>query len=80
MTDKKLMDLAKFAAHTALKAGAKDARSVVSRSREVDVEWRDGALVAATIRSTRGGPLHVRAGERTWRFATRPGQTIRVEP
>jgi PmbA protein len=44
MSDKKLLELARFAAAEAKRFGADDARISVSRSRDVSVEWRDGRL------------------------------------
>ena len=44
MTDKKLIETARFAAAKAKQFGAKDARISLSRSRDVSVEWRDGRL------------------------------------
>jgi PmbA protein len=44
MTQSKLLELARYAAQVAKKAGAGDARVHASRSREVRVEWRDGKL------------------------------------
>jgi PmbA protein len=44
MTQSKLLELARYAAEVAKKAGAGDARVHASRSREVRVEWRDGKL------------------------------------
>jgi len=44
MDEKIMRDLAVRALGAATKAGAKDARAFVSRSRDVTVEWRDGKL------------------------------------
>ncbi len=46
---------------------------------EVDVAWKDGQLTEAVIRSKLGKPLEVRRGEKTAKFDTRPGQTIRLD-
>jgi alpha-L-fucosidase 2 len=45
---------------------------------EVDIEWREGNLRAATIRSTLGGPCKVRYGQRTKTIETRPGESREV--
>jgi len=45
---------------------------------DVDVSWRDGRLVEATVLSRLGNPLTVRYGEQTRRFATTRGQRIAV--
>ncbi len=47
---------------------------------EVSIEWHDGMLTHATIRSTHGQPLTVRSGERVATFATRAGEVIRLSP
>ncbi len=44
MADKNLMEMARNTALIARKAGAKDARVFLSRSRNVTLEWRDGKL------------------------------------
>ena len=44
MSQTKLLQLARSTSDVAKKAGAKDARVKISRSREVSVEWRDGKL------------------------------------
>ncbi|MBM4154087.1 MAG: glycoside hydrolase family 95 protein [Lentisphaerae bacterium] len=46
----------------------------------VDLAWRGGALAAATIRSSKGGPLSVRCGDRTASFETRPGEVVTLGP
>jgi alpha-L-fucosidase 2 len=46
---------------------------------EVDVDWHDGRLTTATIRSTLGGPVVVRHGEHAERRDTRPGEVVRSE-
>ncbi len=43
---------------------------------EVDLAWRNGALHEATVRSRRGLPLRVRAGERTAQYATNAGEKL----
>jgi alpha-L-fucosidase 2 len=47
---------------------------------EVDLAWKDRKLAAATVRSSRGGPLVVRFGDRTASFDTRPGESVIVGP
>ncbi len=44
MADKNLMEMARNTALIARKAGAKDARVFLSRSRNVTLEWRDGKI------------------------------------
>ncbi|WP_414660063.1 glycoside hydrolase family 95 protein [Horticoccus sp. 23ND18S-11] len=46
---------------------------------EIDLTWRDGALVSAQIRSTRGGPLRVRRGEVTRDFPTQAGDVVALD-
>jgi alpha-L-fucosidase 2 len=46
---------------------------------EVDLAWEGGALRRAVVRSTRGGPCTVRAGEKTTRLETRAGGTITLD-
>jgi hypothetical protein len=46
----------------------------------VDLAWKDRKLAAATVRSSRGGPLVVRFGDRTASFDTRPGEPVIVGP
>jgi alpha-L-fucosidase 2 len=43
---------------------------------EVDLEWRDGGLVRATIRSTWGTSLRLRAGGTERAFAMKPGGVL----
>jgi alpha-L-fucosidase 2 len=45
---------------------------------EVDIVWRDGQLVSATLRSLLGRPCPLRYGARTATFKTRPGEAIPV--
>jgi len=45
---------------------------------DVDLSWRDGRLVDATVRSRLGHPLTVRYGEQVKRFSTTRGQSIVV--
>ena len=45
---------------------------------EVDVEWRGGKLVSATIRSLAGLPCKVRYGKQTAEFGTSKGQTYKL--
>ena len=45
---------------------------------DVDLSWRDGRLVDATVRSRLGHPLTVRYGEHVKRFSTTRGQSIVV--
>jgi alpha-L-fucosidase 2 len=47
---------------------------------EVDLEWRDGALQSAAIRSRLGRPLRVRLGDRTASFTLDSGQTLSLGP
>jgi alpha-L-fucosidase 2 len=46
----------------------------------VDVVWKDGQLIRATIHAERGGPLRVRWGAPTWEFQAEPGQTLTLSP
>jgi alpha-L-fucosidase 2 len=46
---------------------------------DVDLSWRDGRLVDATVRSRLGNPLTVRYGEQVRRFPTTRGQSIVVQ-
>ncbi len=45
----------------------------------VGLDWKDGRLSEARILSTLGGPLHLRNGDKTARFETKPGQSIKVD-
>jgi alpha-L-fucosidase 2 len=47
---------------------------------EVDIEWRDGALVRATLLSGLGRTLRVRVGDRVREYRTQPGQRVVVTP
>ncbi len=42
---------------------------------EVDLRWKDGGLVNATIRSKSGLPCRVVYGEKTWIFETKAGES-----
>ena len=44
----------------------------------VDMEWKDGAITSAVIRSTAGGSLKVRCGGKEYSFETRKGQTVKI--
>jgi alpha-L-fucosidase 2 len=46
----------------------------------VDLEWKDGQLVRATVSSLQGNPLKLRLGDRLATVATAKGQTIIVGP
>jgi alpha-L-fucosidase 2 len=45
---------------------------------EVDMDWKDGRLTAAVLRSTAGRECRVVYGERVWRVATAPGGTVAI--
>ena len=45
---------------------------------EVDQQWKDGKLVAATIRSLLGNPCSVRLGEKVVQFATQRGEVYQL--
>ncbi|MBX5494072.1 MAG: glycoside hydrolase N-terminal domain-containing protein [Bryobacteraceae bacterium] len=45
---------------------------------EVDIEWKEGRLVSATIRSLLGNRCRVRLGDRVSEFPTAPNRTYRV--
>jgi hypothetical protein len=46
---------------------------------EVDITWKQGKLSDATIRSKLGGKLHIRLGQNTAVFDTKPGETVRID-
>ncbi len=46
---------------------------------EVGITWKDGKLVAATVRSALGNPCALRYGSKSLRFATSPGQTYQFD-
>jgi alpha-L-fucosidase 2 len=46
---------------------------------EVDVQWKDGQLEQATIRSAHGGRIRVRLEEIEASFITRPNSTLRLD-
>ena len=46
---------------------------------EVDIAWQDGKLTSAVIRSKLGNECKLRYGEKTVKFDTQPGQTIRSD-
>jgi alpha-L-fucosidase 2 len=46
---------------------------------EVDLEWAQGRLASAAIRSDRGGRLVVQSGPRSVPLDTRPGETVRLD-
>lgn len=46
---------------------------------EVDIEWREGRLETATLRSRLGNPCRVRLGERTVELETGVGEAIRLD-
>ncbi|NQT52405.1 glycoside hydrolase N-terminal domain-containing protein [bacterium] len=43
-----------------------------------EMQWKDGELVSAKIRSEKGGKLSVRCAKKAWDFATQPGQVVMV--
>ena len=45
---------------------------------DVDLEWRDGKLVSADIRSTLGNPCKVRLGEKISELKIEKGGTVKV--
>jgi alpha-L-fucosidase 2 len=47
---------------------------------EVDLAWKGGGLVSASVRSKLGGPCRVRYGSRTTTLETRAGETLRLDP
>jgi alpha-L-fucosidase 2 len=46
---------------------------------EVDLAWKQGALVSASIRSRRGGPCAIRYGARTTTIETRAGGALLLD-
>ena len=46
---------------------------------EVDIEWRDGKLAKAVLRSKLGKPCKVRYGEKSVELETRPAQAITLD-
>lgn len=46
----------------------------------VDIAWRDGKLLSATVASHRGGSTPVRYGNRRTTIQLHPGQTIHLRP
>jgi len=46
---------------------------------EVEMQWGDGVLIGAKIRSVNGRPLEVRYGGSTADFDTTPGQTLNLD-
>ncbi len=44
----------------------------------VDMEWRSGSLIQATIRSTLGGPLNVSYRGKVTDRSTNPGETVHI--
>ena len=46
---------------------------------EVDVEWEEGRLKSATLRSGRGGACVVQHGSRTVSLETKAGETVRLD-
>ena len=53
-TDSQLADVAQRAVELARRSGAKDASAEASRSRQVEVQWRDGKLEKISEATTRG--------------------------
>jgi alpha-L-fucosidase 2 len=47
---------------------------------EVDLVWKDGRLVTATIRSTTGGNPAVRCGAKTAKRKLEPGKSLTIGP
>ncbi|MHC4503004.1 MAG: glycosyl hydrolase family 95 catalytic domain-containing protein, partial [Planctomycetota bacterium] len=45
---------------------------------EIDIEWKDGKLAGAAIRSTLGRACKVRCGEKVVELATLPGEVVRL--
>jgi alpha-L-fucosidase 2 len=46
---------------------------------EVDIEWKDGRLTAATLRSALGRPVKLRCGEQLLELRPAAGQTMRLD-
>ena len=46
---------------------------------EVDLQWQDGRLREATIRSRVGGPCRVRCGDKSVEFRTEAGESYPVQ-
>lgn len=44
----------------------------------VDIDWSEGKLTGASIKSTVGGHLKVRVGDDIYEYDTKPGQTIEI--
>ena len=44
----------------------------------MDIAWKGGKLVAATITSKLGGPCEVRYGDKALRLKTRAGRSYRI--
>jgi alpha-L-fucosidase 2 len=45
----------------------------------VDIEWKDGALTAATITPTVSGPIEVRLGEKTVTLKAEAGRSVKLD-
>lgn len=45
---------------------------------EIDMTWKNGHLVTARVKSTNGGILHLRLGQKTAVFTTKPGSIIQL--
>jgi alpha-L-fucosidase 2 len=45
---------------------------------EIDIDWKNGHLTESRIKSINGGVLHLRLGQQTAVFDTKPGETVRV--
>lgn len=46
---------------------------------EVDIEWKDGKLASAAIRSVTGTACRVRCGDRRTELRLQPGQTMKLD-